>query len=131
MSTTNNDKSISSSSQLFIEPSNSSSWLNYLSWSQSSTQASFKAQWSLIHAECTKKEQQEAADNNSKQQAGSREDAPRLFKGGLVDLGNGKFINTLLVNPGSNPESDKTLVMTHGYGAALGFYHQNFKGIRN
>lgn len=48
---------------------------------------------------------------------------------GHVNIGDNQLINTLLIETQKN--STKTLVMTHGYGAGLGFYYRCFTGLAN
>jgi hypothetical protein len=46
---------------------------------------------------------------------------------GFVALKNNRFINTILLD--STHSSPKTLVLTHGYAAGLGFFFRNYAGL--
>lgn len=48
---------------------------------------------------------------------------------GLVNIGDDLFINTLLIPSQKNNFPRKNLVITHGYGAGLGFFFRNYAAI--
>lgn len=51
---------------------------------------------------------------------------------GQVAIGDDKFINTLFIQNKlhtTRQDTNSTLVMTHGYGAGLGFYYRCFPGL--
>ncbi|KAJ3256272.1 hypothetical protein HK103_005635 [Boothiomyces macroporosus] len=47
---------------------------------------------------------------------------------GYVELDKNKRINTLTLT--AHPSNQKNLVMTHGYGAGLGFYYKNYNELK-
>ncbi|KAJ3214176.1 hypothetical protein HK099_006997, partial [Clydaea vesicula] len=48
-------------------------------------------------------------------------------KTGLVKVNAADYINTLAIN--EKKENENVLVLTHGFGAGLGFFHRNYEGL--
>ncbi|KAJ3272740.1 hypothetical protein HDV01_005268 [Terramyces sp. JEL0728] len=77
------------------------------SWAPTSPQTGYKAEKKLLETEIQ-------LDDNTHV--------------GFVEIGKNRLINTLTLN--FNPDNQKNLVMTHGYGAGLGFYYKNYNELK-
>ncbi|KAI9008195.1 Alpha/Beta hydrolase protein [Gaertneriomyces semiglobifer] len=99
------------------------SW-NFFSWTPTSPSLAQEAEARLLSRMIYFRRDDAEKENHSHEM---------IARVGLVDLGEGRMINTLVIDRIS--ESERTLphknvlVMCHGYGAGLGFFYRNYAGL--